>query len=96
MHTVNSLIDEGRVFKSDAERLLGVLRRIDSVFGFIFFPGMAGGDVDVARIEKLIQERLDARKGRNFKRADEIRDSLLEEGIVLEDTREGTRWKKRK
>ncbi len=96
MHTVNSLIDEGRVFKSDAERLLGVLRRIDSVFGFIFFPGMAGGDVDVARIEKLIQERLDARKSRNFKRADEIRDSLLGEGIVLEDTKEGTRWKKRK
>jgi cysteinyl-tRNA synthetase len=45
-------------------------------------------------IEKLIQERQDARKNKDFKRADEIRDQLLEKGIVLEDTREGVKWKK--
>ena len=45
-------------------------------------------------IEKLIQERQDARKNKDFKRADEIRDLLLQKGIVLEDTREGVRWKR--
>lgn len=47
-----------------------------------------------ADIEKLIQERQDARKAKDFKRADEIRDLLLEKGIVLEDTREGVKWKR--
>ena len=45
-------------------------------------------------IEKLIQERQDARKLKNFARADEIRNQLLEQGIVLEDTREGVKWKR--
>lgn len=45
-------------------------------------------------IEQLIQERQDARKAKNFARADEIRDLLLEKGIVLEDTREGVKWKR--
>lgn len=45
-------------------------------------------------IENLIAERQDARKSRNFARADEIRDTLLAKGIVLEDTREGVRWKR--
>ena len=45
-------------------------------------------------IEKLIAERQQARKDRNFAHADEIRDELLAKGIVLEDTREGVRWKR--
>lgn len=45
-------------------------------------------------IEKLIEERQQARKDRNFARADEIRNALLEKGIILEDTREGVKWKK--
>ncbi len=45
-------------------------------------------------IEALIQERQDARKAKNFARADEIRDELLAKGIVLEDTREGVKWKR--
>lgn len=45
-------------------------------------------------IEKLIEERQTARKEKNFKRGDEIRDELLAKGIVLLDTREGVKWKK--
>jgi cysteinyl-tRNA synthetase len=45
-------------------------------------------------IEDLIQKRQDARKNRDFKMADKIRDELKEKGIVLEDTREGVKWKK--
>lgn len=45
-------------------------------------------------IEALIEERQQARKNRDFVRADEIRNALLEKGIALEDTREGVKWKK--
>ena len=45
-------------------------------------------------IEKLIEERQAARKEKNFKRADEIRNLLLDKGIILEDTREGVKWKR--
>ena len=47
-----------------------------------------------ADIEALIEERTAARKAKNFARADEIRDELLNKGIVLEDTREGVKWKR--
>ena len=45
-------------------------------------------------IEKLIEERQAARKEKNFQRADEIRNELLEKGIILEDTREGVKCRK--
>lgn len=45
-------------------------------------------------IEKLIEERQAARKAKNFARADEIRNQLLEQGITLLDTREGVKWKR--
>ena len=51
-------------------------------------------DSEVKRIEELIAERIAAKKEKNFARADEIRDMLLGEGIILEDTREGVKWKK--
>ncbi len=47
-----------------------------------------------ADIEELIEERQAARKAKNFARADEIRNLLLEKGIILEDTREGVKWKR--
>ena len=47
-----------------------------------------------ADIEQLIEERQAARKNKDFKRADEIRATLLDKGIVLEDTREGVKWKR--
>ncbi|MDU4681346.1 MAG: cysteine--tRNA ligase, partial [Cutibacterium avidum] len=45
-------------------------------------------------IDKLIKERNDARKNKDFARADEIRDNLKEMGIEIEDTRSGTTWKR--
>ncbi|MCR4590648.1 MAG: cysteine--tRNA ligase [Lachnospiraceae bacterium] len=45
-------------------------------------------------IEALINERQEARKNKNFARADEIRDELLKKGIILEDTRQGVKWKR--
>ncbi|MNE79151.1 Cysteine--tRNA ligase [compost metagenome] len=46
-------------------------------------------------IEALIQERVEARKAKNWARADEIRDQLDAEGIVLEDTPQGMRWRRK-
>ena len=47
-----------------------------------------------ADIEALIEERNNARKNKDFSRADEIRDMLKEAGIILEDTRGGVKWKR--
>ena len=45
-------------------------------------------------VEALIEERQQARKAKNFQRADEIRNQLQQMGILLEDTREGVKWKR--
>ena len=47
-----------------------------------------------ADIEALIEERKQARKAKNFARADEIRNELADKGIILEDTRQGVTWKR--
>ena len=51
-------------------------------------------DILDSEIEQLIADRQTARKEKNFARADEIRDELLNKGIILEDTREGVKWKR--
>ena len=53
-----------------------------------------GQEILDSEIESLIRERQEARKAKNFARADEIRDQLLEKGIILEDTRDGVKWKR--
>ena len=50
--------------------------------------------LDSEYIESLIAEREEARKNRDFALADKIRDDLKEQGIILEDTKQGVRWKK--
>ena len=51
-------------------------------------------DEDAAAIESLIAERQEARKAKDFKKADAIRDELAQKGILLEDTPQGVRWKR--
>jgi cysteinyl-tRNA synthetase len=48
-----------------------------------------------AEIEALITERQEARHNRDFGRSDEIRDQLVAKGIILEDTKDGVRWKRK-
>ena len=60
-----------------------------AVFGIEFSQELLDDE-----IEKLIEERNQARKERNFARSDEIRDLLKAQGIILEDTAQGTRWRK--
>jgi cysteinyl-tRNA synthetase len=51
--------------------------------------------LDTEAIDALVAERTLAKKQRNFARADQIRKELDEKGIVIEDTKEGVRWKRR-
>ena len=73
--------------------LLGILNT-DPETHFKGVAGHAEDGLDDARIDALIEERQRARTSRDFARADEIRDELERAGIELEDTREGTRWKR--
>ncbi len=72
-------------------RVLGLLQQSPAEF---LQSDSQGNELDAERIESLIAERNQARKDKNFARSDEIRDQLLSEGIVLEDSREGTTWRK--
>ncbi len=67
------------------------LSKLCDVMGFITVRKEDSLD---SEIEELITARQEARKAKNFAKADEIRDKLLEMGIVLEDTREGVKWKR--
>ena len=74
-----------------AAGLKGLITELSGVLGLIVEEKEEILDSD---IEALINERQEARKNKDFKRADEIRDELLSRGIVLKDTREGVKWER--
>lgn len=74
-----------------AQALGGRIQSLCDILGIITEKKEELLDAD---IEGLIEERQAARKAKNFARADEIRNLLLEKGIILEDTREGVKWKR--
>lgn len=77
--------------KEFLEQLKGLIVKLADVLGLIVEKKEEMLDEEV---ESLIAERQAARKSKNFQRADEIRNELLEKGIILEDTREGVKWKR--
>ncbi len=89
---VNDLIRKGDINKSDAEQFLSLFEEFEEIFGVRFVekreeeltPGQ----------EQLIKEREEARKAKDWKKSDEIREKLKAEGIILEDSQRGTVWKK--
>ena len=87
---VNTNVSEGSS-KAYLEALKQEIVLLSDICGLIVDKKEEMLDED---IEKLIEERQAARKARNFARADEIRGELLEKGIILEDTREGVKWKR--
>ncbi len=82
---------DGSSSKAYVQALLDELKTLCDVLGIIVETKEEMLDSD---IEAMIEERQQARKNRDFARADAIRDKLLAKGIVLEDTREGVKWKK--
>lgn len=77
--------------RASVEMVLSTIEKLCDILGIITEKKEEILDSD---IEALIQERQDARKAKNFARADEIRDQLSDMGIILEDTREGVKWKR--
>jgi cysteinyl-tRNA synthetase len=83
------------VNREASSRAAALLKSLGDVLGLLqrnpdeYFQRDGGEE-----IEKLIQRRLTARKAKNFAEADRIRQQLLESGIVLEDTPQGTIWRR--
>jgi len=86
----NSALDAGKVGEQGLKDLLGLIGDFDAHLDVVRSeePGLA------QEVERLIAEREAARKGRDFSRADEIREELRERGIALEDSKEGVRWRR--
>jgi cysteinyl-tRNA synthetase len=82
-----------------AHRSAAVLVRLGGILGLLqqspdaFFQADTG-ELSAADIEAMIQARAEARKAKDFAEADRIRDELLEKGIILDDSREGTSWRR--
>jgi cysteinyl-tRNA synthetase len=90
----NSAMDSGEFRAGNAAAAIEFLGRFDSVFD-VLRPTAAAGQLSDAEVESLIAGRAAARNARNFARADQIREQLLEQGIILEDTKSGVRWKRK-
>lgn len=79
---------------TDRQVLQKFIVTFDQLMGVLGLPFVSAEELVDEKVDALIQERLEARKNRDFARSDEIRDELKAEGIVLEDTAQGTRWKR--
>ena len=87
---INTAISDGAK-KDTLKACAEIFDELTGVLGLVY--NRKGGDLD-AEVEELIAKRTEARKNKDFKTADEIRDKLKEMGIVLEDTPSGVKWTK--
>jgi len=88
---VNRLMDEKAISVADAGKVLAVVNEFDSVLGLLKREEL----ILDQEVKALIEKRVNARKEKDFALADQIRKQLEEKGIVLEDTPEGTKWKRK-
>ncbi|MCR4429088.1 MAG: cysteine--tRNA ligase [Caldiserica bacterium] len=90
MHEINPMMVEGTLKREGAILALKTIEEFDQVLGILEKKGELEDWV-----QNLIKQREEARKRKDFATADRIRAELLERGIVLEDTAQGTRWRKK-
>jgi len=89
---VNTALARKQMREDNKRELLALLARFDTVLNVF---GNEQCEMLDTEIQALIDERQEARRRRDFGRADEIRDELARRGIVLEDTKDGVRWKRK-
>ena len=87
----NTYLNERNTEASVLQAFIDAFDKLGDVLGIEF---AAEAELLDEEIEALIEERNQARKNRDFARSDEIRDQLLSMNIILDDTRQGTRWKR--
>lgn len=80
------------VSKEFAEKIQDMLDHLCGVLGVAEVAEEEVSDEDVAKIEALIAERTEAKKAKDFAKADAIRDELAAMGITIKDTRQGVQW----
>ena len=85
----NTRLESGRATPEERAGAMAMLRHANRILDVVEFPEVVDAEVD-----RLIAERQAARDRRDFTRADEIRQQLLGMGIQLDDTKDGTRWKR--
>jgi cysteinyl-tRNA synthetase len=97
VRAINFAIDAGTVGKDDAAGVRAAFDEFDRVLGVLSLRRAEDErpPVPVDEIERLIEERLAARRRRDFAAADRIRDDLAARGVLLEDSSAGTRWKRK-
>jgi len=89
---VNTALARKKVKEENKQELLELLARFDTVLNVL---GDQQKELLDSEVQALIDERQEARRRRDFGRADEIRIELADRGIVLEDTKDGVRWKRK-
>lgn len=89
---VNALCDEQKIDKGQAEAILVLLHRFNEVLGIMNFS--KGEEVIPESVQKAFEKRLEARKTKNWALSDALRDDILKEGYLIEDTPQGARLKK--
>jgi cysteinyl-tRNA synthetase len=89
----NTAMDSDEFLAGNVAGALAFLQHFDAVFD-VLRPAATAGGLSDAEIDALIAERAAAKKARNFARADEVRAQLAALGIILEDTKDGVRWKR--
>jgi cysteinyl-tRNA synthetase len=97
VRSLNAGIDAGEVGVADVPAIRGAFEEFDRVLGVMDLRRAEDSELGMpaAEIERLIAERRAARRNRDFRTADRIRDELATRGVLLEDSASGTRWKRK-
>lgn len=87
---INILMMENKIGKNNSKKIINFMNKIDKILGIL----EEKGEKLSPELKKLINEREKARKEKDFAKADRIRTELKQKGIILEDTKDGVRWKR--
>jgi cysteinyl-tRNA synthetase len=94
LREANTAIDTGDFKAGNREGAQALLARFDSVFD-ILKPAEQADGLSEAAIDEMVAARTAAKKARDFAKADAIRKELLDKGVIIEDTKDGVRWKRK-